>query len=325
MPNPDVICVATDQLEACNCGAEALASQPQELQRIVGTLQTDKRRRLRAWIGKEPQRSGGDDPESPFSADEQALHIVAGVVLAQLAQGVDDAAIGEHRLDAGDKVARVAVGDDVQAASVGRDVAANGAGAFRRQRQRKQAIGGERCRLRFAECNAGFANHQVAVHVNLADRAQALGRNDNFLAAQVGRLAADEAGVASLWNHADPRLVAESRDLRDFLGRTRPHQRKRHSLIKFAWLDERAGEQRGVGQHVPRAHNILQGGDNGFSFRRVHLEEPPHAGFRFWPAKDGGDFDMGRKAKLVKRGHRLNLKAAFDENARIAGEGRCVA
>jgi hypothetical protein len=34
---------------------------------------------------------------------------------------------------------------------------------------------------------------------------------------------------------------------------------------------------------------------------------------------------MGRKAKLVKRSHRLNLKAAIDENARVAGEGRRVA
>ena len=103
-----------------------------------------------------------------------------------------------------------------------------------------------------------FANHHVAVDVDLADRAQALGRDDDLLAAQIGRLATDEAGVAALRNHADPRLVAEGRDIRDFLGRTRPHQRKRLSLIELARLDERAREQRGVGQHVPRAHDILQ-------------------------------------------------------------------
>jgi hypothetical protein len=34
---------------------------------------------------------------------------------------------------------------------------------------------------------------------------------------------------------------------------------------------------------------------------------------------------MGRKAKLVKRGHGRNLKAAVNENARVAGEGRRVA
>ena len=122
----------------------------------------------------------------------------------------------------------------------------------------------------------------------------------------------------------DSRLVAEGRDVRDFPGRARPHQRKRHSLIKLARLDERAREQRRVRQHVTRAHDVLQAGHNSFSFRRVHLEEPPRPRL-FRPAKEGGDFDMSRKAKLVKRGHRLKLKAAVDENARVAGEGRRIA
>ena len=145
------------------------------------------------------------------------------------------------------------------------------------------------------------------------------------VAAQVGRLAADEPGVAALRHHANSRLVAEGRDARDFLRRARPHERKRLPVIELAGLDERAREQRRVGQHMPRAHDVLQAGENGFSFRRVHLEEPPRA--RFWsrPAKNGGDFDMGRKAKLVKRGHGLDLKAAVDENARVAGEGRRIA
>ncbi len=34
---------------------------------------------------------------------------------------------------------------------------------------------------------------------------------------------------------------------------------------------------------------------------------------------------MGRKAKLVKRGHGLNLTAAVDENARVPGEGFRIA
>ena len=83
--NPDVVSVATDQLEAGNRGAKAFAGDSQELQGIVGALQTDEGRRLRARIGKEPERSGGDDPERAFGADEEALHVVAGVVLAQLA------------------------------------------------------------------------------------------------------------------------------------------------------------------------------------------------------------------------------------------------
>src|ERR1700691_2942628 len=34
---------------------------------------------------------------------------------------------------------------------------------------------------------------------------------------------------------------------------------------------------------------------------------------------------MGRKAELVKRRRRLDPKAAVDENARVAGEGRGIA
>ena len=51
-------------------------------------------------------------------------------------------------------------------------------------------------------------------------------------------------------------------------------------MIEPARLDEGAGEQRGVGQHVGRADDILQGGEKGFSFRQVHLEEPPLARLR---------------------------------------------
>ena len=83
--NPDVVSVAADQLEARDPGAKPFASESQELQRIVGAFETDEGRRLRARIGKEPKRSGGDDAERPFGADEEALHVVAGVVLAQLA------------------------------------------------------------------------------------------------------------------------------------------------------------------------------------------------------------------------------------------------
>ena len=84
--NADVVSVAADQLEARDRRAEPFAGEPQELQRIVGALQADEGRRLRARIGKQPERSGGDDAERPFGADEEALHVVAGVVLAQLAQ-----------------------------------------------------------------------------------------------------------------------------------------------------------------------------------------------------------------------------------------------
>ena len=62
------------------------------------------------------------------------------------------------------------------------------------------------------ERDARFADHHVGVEVDLADRAQALGRDDDLLAAHVRRLPADEPGVAALRNHGRSRLVAEGRD-----------------------------------------------------------------------------------------------------------------
>src|SRR5271165_665560 len=115
----DVEGVAPDELKARHSGAKAFADHPQEVQRVLRTFETDESRRPRARIGKEPERSGGDYAERPLGADEKAFHVVAGIVLAQLAQRVDYPSVGENSLDAGDEVARIAVGDHGHAAGVG--------------------------------------------------------------------------------------------------------------------------------------------------------------------------------------------------------------
>ena len=250
--------------------AETLADHSQEFQRVFRALEADESRRPRARIGKQPKRSGGDDAERALGADEEPLHIVAGIVLPQLAQAVDDPSVGKHGLDSGHEVARIAVGDHGHAAGVGRDIAAYGARSLRRQRQRKQPVGGERGGLGLGEGDAGLADHHVAVEVDLADPAQALGREDDLLAARVRRLSADEPGVAALRRHADPRLVAERRDGGDFLRRARPHERERTPMIEAARLDERAREQRRIGQHMAGPDDLLQGGKNGVAFHRAY-------------------------------------------------------
>ena len=130
MAERDIVGAAPYQFEARDRGPEALAGPSQKRERILEALETDERGRPGARIWKEAERSGGDDAERSFGADEQALQVVAGVVLAQLAQGVDDAPVGENGFDAGDEVARIAIGDDGDAARIGRNVAADGAGSF---------------------------------------------------------------------------------------------------------------------------------------------------------------------------------------------------
>ena len=113
--------------------------------------------------------------------------------------------------------------------------------------------------MRLGQRDARFADHHVAVEVDLADRAQPLGREDDLVAAQVRRLAADEPRVAALRHNADSRLVADGGNGRDLLGRAGPHEGERLAAIEAARVDERAREQRRVGQHVRRSDDTLQG------------------------------------------------------------------
>ena len=55
-----------------------------------------QRRRACARRREELQHGGRDDAERSFGADEQVLEVVAGVVLAQAAQSVPDATVGQH-------------------------------------------------------------------------------------------------------------------------------------------------------------------------------------------------------------------------------------
>src|SRR5438270_425823 len=72
-------------------------------------------------------------------AEKQLLEIVAGVVLAQSAQAVPNASIGQHDLEAEHLFARGAVAQHIDAAGVGRQIAADLAAALRGKREGKEA------------------------------------------------------------------------------------------------------------------------------------------------------------------------------------------
>ena len=218
--------------------AESLAGEREQRQRLLGARETDEGGRSRPRIGEQPQRSGGDDSERAFRADEQVFDVVAGVVLAQLAQRVDDPPVGQDRLDAGHEVARIAVGDHRHAAGVGRHVAADGAGSFRGERQRKQPVGGERGGLRLGQRHARLADHHVRVRVDLADA----------FSRWVERMIWSPLS-SGVWPPTRPVLppcgtipiravVAERRDRRDLLRRAGPHERQRLAPIEPARLDQ---------------------------------------------------------------------------------------
>ena len=72
----------------------------------------------------------GDDAQGALRADEELLEVVAGVVLAEGGEGVEDAAVGEHRLQAQHRAVQAAVAQQAQAARVGGHVAAQLAAAL---------------------------------------------------------------------------------------------------------------------------------------------------------------------------------------------------
>ena len=91
----------------------------------VGVAVEADHRQLELRRRDEPQPGRGDEAERPFGADEQALQVVAGDVLADRAAERDDLAGRDHRLDPGHPVAGDAVLERVRPAGVAGDVAAD--------------------------------------------------------------------------------------------------------------------------------------------------------------------------------------------------------
>ena len=101
MAEHDVDADPRDQLE----GGEArrglrLARRRGARSAAAGSCEPDEGDARAARLRKQPQHRRGDDAERSLGADEEVAEIVAGIVLAELAEPVPDLAGGEHDLDA---------------------------------------------------------------------------------------------------------------------------------------------------------------------------------------------------------------------------------
>ena len=133
-------CDARNELEARDAAAGALVGEIEQRERCVRGGQADEGGLDRARAREQAQHRSGDDAERAFSADEDVAQVVAGVVLLELAQIVEHASVGEHDFESHHQFARDAIGERAGAAGIGREVAADGAAAFRAERQRKQTV-----------------------------------------------------------------------------------------------------------------------------------------------------------------------------------------
>ena len=128
-------------LEAGDAAGGALGGDAEQFERGFRRRHADKGGLDRARPRHQPQHRRGDDAERAFGADEQVFQVVAGIVLLELVEIVEDAAVGQHHFEPERMRARDAVGDRGGAAGIGGKVAADGAGALRRQQLRIEPVG----------------------------------------------------------------------------------------------------------------------------------------------------------------------------------------
>ena len=260
---------ARQQLEADQLVGHAGAAAQQQIDRMIQILERQDRGGARDRLGEQLQRRGGDDAQCSFRSDQQLFQIVAGVVLAQLAQAGEQRPIRQHRLQPQTQIARIAEAQHVDAAGIGREVAADLASALRRQAERKKPVGIRGGPLQIGEDAAGL-RHQAAVGgVDPPDLVHALQADDQRAAVAIWRCAAGEPGIAALRHDWRAMPLRQAHDRLRLLSRFRQDNCARGALIDAAPVGEIGRGGARMGQAVALAQEGLEPRD-----QRVHMRAP---------------------------------------------------
>src|SRR5690606_31733491 len=102
----------------------------QHLYGIFNCVQRQQGGACSDWLGIEFDGGSGDDAQGAFATNEQVAQVVAGIVLAQAKQTMQDFALSSDDFQPQCQVAGIAVTQNLRAARIGRQIAANGATAF---------------------------------------------------------------------------------------------------------------------------------------------------------------------------------------------------
>ena len=317
---------ARDQFEAGDAGAEALRARLRNsASACAGLGEADEGGRTRARAGEQLQRRGGDDAERAFGADEQVLEIVAGIVLAQLRQRVDDAPVGEHDLDAGRRDrARCRRRAPRRRRRWSRDCRRS----CRSPRTRATAETAGR-RVRAAACASASvtpASTIIALASGSISRTRFSRCSDSTISGRWRRESGRRPGRC-----CRPAARSATRRLRRAATTARDLRASNPAAPAPAPCPDRARAARpdapaisvGVGQHMRGADDAPPAGENSGDRARIAHPRTPFA--RASPArprrKTRDDLDMGRVAELVNRRHAFEPKPASARMRGVAREG----
>ena len=247
----------------------AVAEHPHDVDRVAGRPDAEQRGDDVRRRGDEPQPRGGHHGERALAADQQLREVVAGVVLQQAGETPQDAAVGEHRLDAHDLGAHRPVPQDLRAARVRRDHAADGRAAARAVIDAEGEPGRGGVLLEALERHPRTGGHLGRDRVDGAERVEPCEREDDLAPARHPR--ADEPGVAALGHHRHAGLVARRQHLRHLVRAAGPDdERGRSAEAARAVAAVRRAELRiveDVGRSDDRGETALEG-------RRRHQQDP---------------------------------------------------
>ncbi len=196
------------------------------------------------------------EPERALGADEQVFQVVAGVVLAQAAQAVPQAAVGQYDLQAEAEFARIAIAQHLHSTGIGGEIAADGGGAFGGKREREEAAGAGGGFLHRSQRAAGFDGQGVVVGVDGANAVEAGEAHQHFAADGGG--ATTQARVAALRHNRNAGGGTGLHDSRNFFGSARLDYAKRLPGVTAAPVGAIRGNVEGGGENVRRADNFAQ-------------------------------------------------------------------
>ena len=204
--------------------------------------------------GQQLENDPGDDGQRTLGADQELCQVVAARGLDQLAAGLDDLTVGQHRFEPQDVVSGHSVLDRAHAAGIGGDVASQGGAALAGEDRIDESLLASGL-VELGEGHAGLHHRHVVLGIDLQDSIHALEGDQD--ASTAGYAGPRETGAVAPGGDRDASLVGQAQHPRDLLRGGRPHYHlgvvgvyRECLVVRVLFADRIAG------QHLLRGHDV---------------------------------------------------------------------